>query len=47
MNGLQAIEEALKNGGETHEIHVDEALGKKSHGAAGSNAGICSDFKVI
>ncbi len=30
MNGLQAIEEALKNGGETHEIHVDEALGKKA-----------------
>ena len=30
MNGLKAIEEALTDGGETHEIHVDEALGKKA-----------------
>ncbi|MCK7458112.1 quinolinate synthase NadA [Idiomarina aminovorans] len=30
MNGLKAIEEALKEGGQLHEIHVDEALGKKA-----------------
>ncbi|MGM0631422.1 MAG: quinolinate synthase NadA [Pseudomonadota bacterium] len=30
MNGLKAIEEALTEGGEAHEIHVDEALGKKA-----------------
>ena len=30
MNGLKAIEEALEKGGELHEIHVDEALGKKA-----------------
>ena len=30
MNGLKAIEEALTDGGETHEIHVDETLGKKA-----------------
>ena len=30
MNGLQAIEAALSEGGETHEIHVNEALGKKA-----------------
>lgn len=29
MNGLKAIEEALTEGGEAHEIHVDETLGKK------------------
>jgi quinolinate synthase len=26
MNGLQAIAEALENGGAEHEIHVDEQL---------------------
>ncbi|MGM0429423.1 MAG: quinolinate synthase NadA [Pseudomonadota bacterium] len=30
MNGLKAIEEALTEGGEAHEIHVDETLGKKA-----------------
>lgn len=30
MNGLEAIEEALAEGGAAHEIHVDEALGKKA-----------------
>ena len=30
MNGLKAIEEALTDGGEAHEIHVDETLGKKA-----------------
>lgn len=30
MNGLKAIEEALAEGGKAHEIHVDEALGKKA-----------------
>ncbi|HAS15286.1 MAG TPA: quinolinate synthase, partial [Idiomarina abyssalis] len=30
MNGLKAIEEALTDGGETHEIHVDETLGKRA-----------------
>ncbi len=30
MNGLKAIEQALREGGEEHEIFVDEALRVKS-----------------
>ncbi|EKE83906.1 quinolinate synthase NadA [Idiomarina xiamenensis] len=30
MNGLQAIENALTNGGEQHEIHVDPELGRQA-----------------
>ena len=30
MNGLQAIEQGLREGGEQHEIFVDESLREKS-----------------
>ena len=41
MNGLKAIEQGLREGGEQHEIFVDESLREKSLDPTEPNAGLC------
>ncbi|SQB20924.1 quinolinate synthetase [Citrobacter koseri] len=41
MNGLKAIAEGLEQGGQAHEIHVDQALREGAAAAAQPYAGIC------